>query len=199
MARTTLLSWPAIAIAVFVAPAVAVAQAPVAVSARVEADGTHTLVHEVVVDAPAAEVWRAISTAEGWKTWAVPVAWTPEGQPDVIETSYDPAARPGDQSTIQQRILARVPGRIMVFRTVKAPARFPNWDAYRGVSSLFELEPIGPSATKVRLTGVGYPDSAAGRQLVSFFEKGNSASLQWLRQRFVEGPADWQKRLAPKK
>ena len=166
---------------------------------HIEADGTHTLVHEVVVEAPAQQVWAAISTAEGWKTWAVPVAWTPPGQPDILETSYNPAAKPGDPETIQQRFLARVPGRLLAFRTVKAPAKFPHWEAYQLVSSVFELEQLAPAKTKVRLTGVGYPDSPAGKQLVSFFERGNSASLEWLRARFVEGPADWSKRLAPKK
>ena len=180
-------------------PAPAAAQSGVSVARHVEADGTHTLIHEVVVDAPAREVWAAISTADGWKTWAVPVAWVPPGQSDILETSYNPAAKPGDPDTIQQRFLARIPGRLLAFRTVKAPAKFPHWDAYQLVSSVFELEPVGAARTKVRLTGVGYSNSPAGQQLVSFFERGNSASLEWLRARFIEGPADWSKRLAPKK
>ena len=177
----------------------AAAQSPVSVAKHVEAVGTHTLVHEVIVDAPAPEVWAAISTAEGWKTWAVPVAWVPPGEPDMLETSYNPAARPGDPDTIRQRVLARIPGRLLAFRTVKAPAKFPHREEYQLVSSVFELEQSGPAKTKVRLTGVGYPGSPAGKQLVGFFERGNTASLEWLRARFIEGPADWSKRLAPKK
>ena len=184
---------------VLLCPAPTMAQNAVSVAKHVEPDGTHTLVHEVIVDAPAREVWAAISTAEGWKTWAVPVAWVPPGQSDILETSYNPAAKPGDPETIQQRFLARIPGRLLAFRTVKAPAKFPHWEAYQLVSSVFELEQSGPKRTKVRLTGVGYPDSPAGKQLISFFERGNSASLEWLRARFIEGPADWSKRLAPKK
>lgn len=187
------------ALLILLGPAPGAARNPVSVAKHIEADGTHTLVHEVVVDAPAGEVWAAISTAEGWKTWAVPVAWMPPGNPDILETSYNPAARPGSPETIQQRFLARIPGRLLAFRTVKAPAKFPHWEAYRLVSSIFELEPLGPAKTKVRLTGVGYPDSPAGKQLIGFFERGNSASLEWLRTRFIEGPADWSTRLAPKK
>lgn len=187
------------AMLILLCPAPTVAQSSVSVAKQIEADGTHTLVHEVIVDAPAPQVWAAISTAEGWKTWAVPVAWVPPGRPDILETSYNPAATPGDPGTIQQRFVARIPGRLLAFRTVKAPAKFPHWDAYQLVSSVFELTPISPAKTKVRLTGVGYPDTPAGKQLVSFFERGNSASLEWLRVRFVEGPADWPKRLAPKK
>ena len=157
-------------------------------------DGTHSLVHEIVVPAPVEEVWAAIATAEGWKTWAVPLARTPE--PDIIETSYSPDAEPGGPATIRQRILAAVPGRLIAFRTVKAPARFPDFDAFSRTTGLFELEPLGPGRTRVRLTGAGYPDSEAGRRLLGFFRDGNRISLERLRQRFVEGPVDWAKLLA---
>jgi len=146
-------------------------------------DGSHLLVNEAVVDAAPADVWAAISTAEGWKSWAVPVAWAPAG--DMIETSYAPAARPGDPSTIRQQVLLRVPRRLMVFRTVKAPAGFPDFDTYAKVVSAFELEPAGDGRTRVRLTGTGYEDSEAGRRLLGFFEKGNQVSLDALKARFA--------------
>lgn len=164
------------------------------VSESKAADGSHRLVHELVVEAPVAQVWRAISTAEGWKAWAVPVAWAPE--PDVIETSYNPSARPGDTSTIRQRIIRRVPQRLLAFRTIKAPAGFPHFETYSKVTSTFMLEPAGRGRTRVRLMGSGYADDEAGRRLLGFFKAGNAKSLEWLRTRFQEGPADWTKRLA---
>jgi uncharacterized protein YndB with AHSA1/START domain len=160
----------------------------VSVSAATAADGTQVLVHEVAVDAPAAEVWEAISTARGWTTWAVPVAWQ-EG--DWLETSYTPTASRGDPSTIRQQILAREPGRRLVFRTVKAPEGFPHFDAYRQVTVTIELEPHGETRTRVRLTSAGYPDSEAGRELAGFFREGNRSTLEQLRERFVSGPIDW--------
>ena len=162
--------------------AAAAAPAPVAVQKVAEADGSHSLVHEVIVAAPAGEVWTAISTAEGWKSWAVPVAWAPS--PDLIETSYTADAKPGDPSTIRQQVLARVPGRLMAFRTVKAPARFPDFDTYDDVVSVFELEPLGPALTRVRLTGTGYAGTDAGQRLLDFFEQGNRVSLEKLAGRF---------------
>jgi len=160
-----------------------------------EADGTHTLVHEVTVEAPSAQVWQAISTAAGWKSWAVPAAWMVPADPEVMETSYDPAAAPGSAGTIRQRFVARVPGRILAFRTIKAPAGFPDFDSYARVTSLFELVPLGPRRTLVRLTGAGYPDSDAGRRLLGLFDRGNAATLDMLRQRFATGPIDWKERL----
>lgn len=162
----------------------------VAVSSSLGQEG-HVLVHETIVDAPAAAVWEAVSSAEGWRTWAVPVAWVPPGEPDVLETSYTATARPGDRSTIRQRFIARIPGRLVVFRTIKAPDGFPHFDTYRQVTSLFELEPLGERRTRVRLTGSGYADTEAGRQLLGFFREGNKVSLQRLRQRFETGPLDW--------
>jgi uncharacterized protein YndB with AHSA1/START domain len=150
-------------------------------------DGSHLLVHEAVVNAAPADVWAAISTAEGWKSWAVPAAWAPA--PDMIETSYTPTAKPGDPSTIRQQVLIRVPERLMVFRTVKAPDRFPDFDTYAKVVSAFELEPAGEGRTRVRLTGTGYADTEAGRRLLGFFEKGNQVSLDALKASFARAGA----------
>jgi uncharacterized protein YndB with AHSA1/START domain len=146
-------------------------------------DGTHLLSHEIVVDAPPAEVWAAISTVEGWKGWAVPVAWS--AAPDLIETSYSPTAKPGDPSTIRQQILLRLPERLLVFRTVKAPAGFRDFETYAKVVSAFELEPAGEGRTRVRLTGTGYADTEAGLRLLGFFERGNQSSLDALKKRFA--------------
>jgi uncharacterized protein YndB with AHSA1/START domain len=166
---------------------------PVRVTTRVEADRSRTMVHEALVRAAIAHVWEAIATPQGWMTWAVPLARASVADPDVLETSYNKADRPGSPSTIQQRFVAQIPGRLLVFRTIKAPAGFPHWETYRGVTSIFELEPVG-TETRVRLTSVGYPDTAAGRALVAFFERGNAETLEHLQRRFVTGPVDWQKR-----
>lgn len=180
----------AFAALLFLAPADVAAQ-DVAITDRREADGTLTLSHEVVVSAPRDAVWAAIATPAGWTTWATPVSWVPEDEPDAIEGSYDPAARPGAPSLIRQRILARLPGRLMVFRTVRAPQGFPHFDVYQRVTLFFELESVDAGHTRVRLTGTGYADNEAGRLLFGFFRDGNRISLERLRRRFVSGPLDW--------
>ncbi len=87
---------------------------------------------------------------------------------------------------------------LLVFRTVKAPAGFPDFDTYSKVTSVLQLEPVGTKRTRVRLIGAGYADTPAGRRLLAFFEKGNSTSLDWLRTRFRSGPIDWAKRSSGK-
>jgi uncharacterized protein YndB with AHSA1/START domain len=167
----------------------------VQIEARQEAEGSHTLVHEVTVDAHARDVWAAISTPDGWRSWAAPVARGIEGDPEIIETSYSPSAAVGDETTIRQRVLAKVPERLLVFQTVKAPAGFPHFDTYKAVVSVIELEPAGASQTKVRLTTTGYADTAAGRRLMGFFRDGNRISLEQLWARFAHGPIDWAEKL----
>jgi uncharacterized protein YndB with AHSA1/START domain len=176
----------AIALLIAIHAPAALAASDVSVSKHKLEDGRHALSHEVVVDAPVERVWAAIATADGWESWAVPVAW--DHAPDVIESSYDKAAKPGDPTTIRQQILFRAPRRLMLFRTVKAPDGFPDFDTYSKVTSLFELEPLGDTRTRVRLTGSGYADSDAGRKLVGFFEAGNKVSLERLRDSFPAVP-----------
>jgi uncharacterized protein YndB with AHSA1/START domain len=173
----------------------ATASEAVKVEERREADGTYTLVHEVTVAAAPGDVWRAISTAEGWRGWAAPVARMVAGEADLIETSYDPAAAPGGPATIRQLFLVRIPDRKLVFRTVKGPDGFKHIDSFSKVTSTFELRPAGAGRTRVRLSGAGYPDDEAGRQLVGFFRTGNRLSLEMLRTRFEHGPIDWSQKL----
>jgi uncharacterized protein YndB with AHSA1/START domain len=141
-------------------------------------DGSQLLIHEVTIDAPAAEVWAAISTAEGWRGWAAPVVWSGEG---LIETSYTPTAARGDPSTIVQEIGPVIPRRLFAFRTTKAPARFPDFETFRRVWQVLELWPQSDGRTRVRLTGASYPPTDAGRRLLDFFKRGNSVSLDSLR------------------
>lgn len=180
----------ALAALLLLASAVAPAQ-EVVITDRHEVDGTLTLSHEIVVPAARDAVYAALSTPDGWRTWATPVSWVPADDPDGIEGSYNPEARPGGTDLIRQHFLARLPGRLLVFRTVRAPQGFPHFDVYARVTIFIELESVDAGHTRVRLTGTGYADNEAGRLLFGFFRDGNRISLERLRQRFVSGPLDW--------
>ena len=182
------------ALAISLAAAAPASAAPVLEQVQAEADGTTSLSHEVIVAAAPKDVWAAIATVEGWRSWAVPTAWVPADQPDVFETSYNPAARPGDPMNIKNRFVARIPGRLLVFHTIKAPEGFPHFAALRQVNQIFELSPAG-AGTRVRLTGTGYRDNEAGKAVLAFFKGGNRVSLEMLRERFASGPINWAERL----
>lgn len=168
----------------------AAAPSSVEVATQTEADGTLTLTHHVLVAAPVADVWTAVATPEGWATWAVPLARWAEGESDILETSYNPAELAGGPGAIWQQFVARIPGRLLVFRTIKTPDDFPYGDEYKKVTGIFELAAEG-DGTRVRLTSTGFPDNEGGRALAGFFAKGNGATLESLQQRFVDGPKVW--------
>jgi len=168
-----------LAVALVTAPA----PAQVPVETKVEADGTTTMTHSALVAAVPAEVWAAVSTPEGWQGWAVPLArWV---EPDLLETSYDKAEPVGGPTAIRQRFIAAIPGRLLAFRTVKAPDGFPHWAEFQQVTSFFELSPEG-AGTRVRLTLTGFPGNEGGRALVGFFAKGNATTLEQLQRRFAQ-------------
>jgi uncharacterized protein YndB with AHSA1/START domain len=177
--------------AAFALVVAAAAAEPVTSKIAIESERTRATVHEVVVPAAPEQVWQAISTPEGWRSWAAPVTWTDPRDPTILESSYDPSATPGSGRTITQRVILSVPQRIYAFRTIKAPDDFRDFDALSQVSWVFELIPEGPARTRVRLTGSGYPRTPGGDHVLRFFDRGNVVSLEFLRQRFEQGPIDW--------
>jgi uncharacterized protein YndB with AHSA1/START domain len=157
----------------------------IATSSHAESAGTSQSVHEIVVDAPRSAVWEAVSTSAGWTGWAATKAWSLPGEPDVIETSYDPQAAPGAPGNIRSRIVLKVPERLLAFRTIKAPEGFADFEALGAVAWVIELEPSGDGATRVRLTGSGFPRTAAGKRIQDFFLAHNPVALQSLGDRFA--------------
>src|SRR3546814_2451937 len=92
----------------------------------------------------------------------------------------------GSASTIEQQWIERAAPDSVSFRTTRTPDGFPHADAYLRVTSRFLLTPVGDAATRVRLTGSGYPAGPAGDALIGFFREGNRLSLQQLHKRFAE-------------
>lgn len=167
----------------------------VSMSERIEADGSRTLSHEIVLDSPPDRVWWALATADGWKSWAVPIAFMDFRLGGDIETSYDPTATQGDPKNIKNRILAYVPGRMLAFQAVQAPPGFPHPEILPSLWSVAEIEPAGKGRTRLRLSGFGYARTAAHDRLYGFFKTGNATSLESLRESLEKGPVDWGKKL----
>ena len=168
--------------AALVALAMQAAQPAVALDERISANGDRTQIFTVDVTAPRADVWAALTTAEGWKRWAVPAAWVRSSDPLVIETSYDPKAAPDAPQTIVQRFDRLDPPSSLSFRTVKAPAGFPGFDTYRNVVSTFTLAPKADGGTSLTFETGPFPDTDEGRRLYGFFRDGNRVTLERLAQ-----------------
>jgi uncharacterized protein YndB with AHSA1/START domain len=161
-----------------------------------EINGERILCLETAVPASRAEIWRLLATAEGFSTWAAPVAAVDLRPGGIIETSYDVNARIGDAGNIRNRIIAVEAERRLVMQIAAAPPGFPYADEARELVTSIELEPLSANETHVRVSMSGYRSGEAFDALYAFFAHGNSWTLAKLRERVVGGPTDWRAQAA---
>jgi uncharacterized protein YndB with AHSA1/START domain len=179
-ASALLVSWP-----VFGADEVEVRHVAVGATQRM-------IVHSTTIPAPVASVWQALSTAEGWRTWAVPTAYMDELRPGaVIQTSYSLDAQRDDPANIRNTVRAYLPLELLVIAATNAPPDFPDRELLADLATVIELEPSTPETTLVRMSMVGYGTDAEYDRLFAFFTRGNGATLARLRERFESGPVEW--------
>lgn len=155
-----------------------------------KADGSRTIQLSAWLPATPSDVYRTIATPEGWKTWAVPVAFGEARVGGFMETSYDPNAKPGDPGNIVQEFLALTPNRLARFRTTKVPEGFPNGDLYMKTIATMELAPES-AGTRLTFTHEGFGKEPGFDQLYDFFLKGDAHTLEQLQKRFETGPVDF--------
>lgn len=161
---------------------------------RTEPDGTRTLHLSIEVPASAAAVWTALTTADGWRTWAAPVAHVDFRLGGVIETSYDPAARVGTPGNIRNEIVAFVPRQMVAIRNVQAPPK-TSFDvpAFQSLHTVVLIEPTADARTRVTFAQPGYRSGEPWDTVYKHFAWGNAWTLEQLKTRFEKGPIDWKK------
>ncbi|MDX1622843.1 MAG: SRPBCC domain-containing protein [Gemmatimonadota bacterium] len=146
---------------------------------------------QIVVSAPIDSVWSALTTTEGIRSWAVPVAEVDFRIGGTWESSYDPEARIGNAHNIVNRYLAYVPERMIAIQAVEAPPGFPHPEVLSEIVHVIELENLGHGRVRVTESGVGYREGPTHDAVYALFEKGNAWILKQLHRRFADGPVDW--------
>ena len=159
------------------------------------ADGMRILRHELIVDAPRDDVWKAFTTSEGWISWAVPVAFIDFRLGGTIETSYNPEAKLGDPANIRHEIISYMPGEMISLRVMQTPPQFPFRELIDGMWAVFTFENVGEGKTRIISSGAGYLEGEGYDTLYGFFESGNAVSLLQLNTVLREGPVDWNEKL----
>ena len=81
--------------------------------------------HDGIVEGSIEQVWVALTTSEGLRSWRAPHAEIDFGIGDVMWTNYNPQGRLGDPGTIENAILSFEPQRMLSVKVSKAPANFP--------------------------------------------------------------------------
>lgn len=151
------------------------------------ADATHTLVVEDMVPAPPAEIWRLFTTAEGLESWMVPHAEIDLRVGGEMRTNYVAEEALGGPHTITNRVLSFEPERMLSLKAVGYPEGFRFPEALADAWSVVYFEPAGEDATRVRLVGLGYPDTPEGREALTHFEAGNRWTLDQLIRHVTQG------------
>jgi uncharacterized protein YndB with AHSA1/START domain len=170
---------------------------PVTDGSFVMPDGERVLELSVVIPAPLDAVWTALTTSDGYRTWAAPVASVDARVGGIIEASYDPKATLGAPTTIRNEIVALVPRRLLVIRNVQAPPNAPfDVPTFQRLQTALWLDVLDADRTRVTLLNAGYRDGAAYDGVYRHFKAGNRWTFEKLRERFVTGPIDWAKLLA---
>jgi uncharacterized protein YndB with AHSA1/START domain len=154
-------------------------------------DNTRVLQQSLVVPASLKEIWEALTTTEGIKTWAVPVAAVDFRVGGIWESSYSRNGSIGAPGNIQNQYLSYLPLRMISFHVVNAPPTFQHAEVLPELFSVIELEELGPRSVRVTASMVGFRSTEAHDAVYKFFDSGNASTLRNLYQRFTQGPTDW--------
>ena len=156
-----------------------------------EPNGSRVLKLSITIDAPVSKIWKLLISAEGWQSWAVPVAWVDFGVGGVVETSYTATAVRGQPGNIKNAIVAYVPEQLLVLRNVQAPTNFEHAEDFGKTVTVIDLRSLSKNRSKVELDGVGFLTTPAFDTLLKNFRYGDSWTLEHLKRAAEHGPIDW--------
>ena len=154
---------------------------------QAQAGEDRPLRHEVVVEAPIAEVWAAWTTQRGLESWLarhVKVDLKPDGR--YASNAFGEIGEPG---TVEMTVLAFEPERMLALTTSAPPDEFPEVAKAEDTWAVVSLYPISDTSTRVEYTMLGWREGAEWDRARKFFDQADQYLLEMLRRRF-EGDHD---------
>jgi uncharacterized protein YndB with AHSA1/START domain len=148
-----------------------------------------SFVNEGIVNAPVSEVWKVWTTSEGYRLVGVALADVDFRIGGLIRSRYSASGELGDAETIQNRILAYEPMRMIAMRIDKPPASFQFKEAWKNTWTVVTLAPLADGRTQIRAASMGFgsdPESLAMRRL---FLRGDGETLKVLADHFAKRDA----------
>ena len=153
-------------------------------AAPLPAHAGDTIESEGIVNAPVAAVWKAWTTSAGLESWMAPHADIDLRLDGQMRATYDPKGVLGDAGTIENRILAFEPERMLSIRVSKAPESFPFKGAIGKMWTVLYFQPTPEGKTKLRIVGLGFGSDEESQKMKAFFSQGNAYTLSELQKRF---------------
>ena len=112
----------------------------------------------------------------------------------LIRSHYSATGILGDEGTIENRILAYEPQRMIAIRIDRPPKSFPFKEAWKNTWTVITLTDLGNNRTHIRFASMGYGTDEESKAMRRFFEIGNAATLKTLQDHFESVSADHEKR-----
>jgi uncharacterized protein YndB with AHSA1/START domain len=167
-------------------------------TATQEAAGTpgdsSSFAQEAVLNAPVASVWKVWSTSEGYKQTGVAQAEVDLRVGGLIRSRYSAKGVLGDEETIENRILAYEPLRMIAFRIDRPPKSFPFKEAWKTTWFVVTLTDLGDGRTHIRAASMGFGTDEESMKMRKFFEDGNALTLGVLQRNFDSATSAREKR-----
>lgn len=143
------------------------------------------LVLERRIPAPRREVWHALTTSAGLRSFLTPRVRVELRRGGPYEICFELEAEPGLQGSEGCRVLSYLHERMLSF-TWNAPSHFEEV-RWQRTFVVIELGEQGPDATQVRLTHDDWQVGEQWREVYTYFERAWGMFLQALESRFLDG------------
>ena len=151
-------------------------------------DDAVSFANEGVVNAPLAAVWNVWTSGEGYKALGVAKADVDLRIGGLIRSHYGPTGTLGDEGTIQNRILAYEPQRMIAIRIDRPPKSFPFKEAWKNTWTVITLTDLGNNRTHIRVASMGFGTDEESMAMRKFFETGNAYTIKTLQKHFDAAP-----------
>ena len=150
-------------------------------SSSTQPDGTRVLQDAIAINAPAEKIWAAFADPQIIREWSAPMAVVDPRQDGFIEEGFIANAKLGSPDNVRHRIIAFLPGRLLILRNENAPRGLPGGARFKEVVQIVEIESVDPEHTRVRLSQTGYGSDAEFDKLYRFFATHNPELLEDLK------------------
>jgi hypothetical protein len=140
------------------------------------------------------QVWDAVSTSAGLRTFVAPVTEVEMKTGGHYYTNYNPAATIGDAGTIYNTVLAYVPLEMVAIHVKLGTHIFPVSVAEADcLSAIMQIKDLGNGSVRVSEIMTGWKSGEDWDKVYKFFQTGNAYVLGQLYKRFAVGPRLWTK------
>ena len=156
-------------------------------------DGERVQRLEIVIpNVTAKQVWEAVSTSAGLRSFVAPVTEVEMKTGGHYYTNYNPAARIGDPGTVLNTVLTYVPLEMVAIHVKLGSKIFPASVAEADqLSAIMQFKDLGNGSVRVSEIMTGWQSGDDWDKVYKFFQTGNAYVLGQLCKRFEVGPRKW--------